>query len=109
MQRFKKRLVWGEVSMEKKEIMKKAVAVKYDPQEYSPRVIAKGQGYVAEKLLAKAQSHGVQTYKDAALLEELTKIELGDNIPSELYHAVAQVLVFIDNLDREAGKGLRYV
>lgn len=87
--------------MEKKpDIRKKAVAVNYNIGDRSPRVIAKGQGYVAEKILENAQSADVPVYEDASLTEELSKVELGANIPPELYEVVAQVLVFISDLDR---------
>lgn len=78
----------------------KAVAVKYDPQETAPQVVAKGKGYVAEKLLEKAAVSNIPTYKDPKLADELTKIDLGANIPPELYEVVAQVLIFVSDLDK---------
>lgn len=80
----------------------KAVAVKYDPQDVAPQVVAKGKGYVAEKLLEKAADSNIPTYKDPKLVEELTRIDLGENIPPELYEVVAQVLIFIGDLDKIA-------
>ncbi len=82
----------------KKEPIKKAVAIKYDPGETAPKVIASGKGLVAEKIL----EHGsdIPVYKDSKLVEELEKIEIGSQIPPELYEVVAQVLIFISDLDK---------
>ncbi len=78
----------------------KAVAISYESGDIAPKVIAKGQGYVAEKIIEKGKALETTVYKDSALVEELTKIEIGDNIPPELYEVVAQVLIFISDLDR---------
>lgn len=80
---------------------KKAVAIKYNPQMIAPQVVAKGQGYVAEKILESAKDANVTVYEDKALVEELEKIDLGLNIPPHLYEVVAQVLVFVSNLDKK--------
>lgn len=81
---------------------KKAVAIKYDPRDISPTVIAKGRGIVAERIIEKADD--IPIYEDRELVNELEKIQIGDNIPPELYEVVAEVLVFISELDRENGK-----
>jgi flagellar biosynthesis protein len=78
----------------------KAVALKYDPSDIAPKVAAKGAGSVAEKIIQKAKDANVPVYKDEKLVEELSRIDLGDSIPPELYEVVAQVLVFIGDLDR---------
>ncbi|MDR1210054.1 MAG: EscU/YscU/HrcU family type III secretion system export apparatus switch protein [Clostridiales bacterium] len=80
--------------------MKKAVALRYNPEEAAPKVIAKGAGNIAEKILENAASSGVPIHEDAALAESLEKIDLERYIPKELYEVVAQVLVYIDRLDR---------
>jgi len=79
----------------------KAVALSYDAEkDIAPRVIAKGQGYVAQKILERGETEDIPVYEDASLTEELTRLDLGENIPPELYEVVAQVLAFISNLDR---------
>lgn len=78
----------------------RAVAVKYDPSEVAPTVVAKGTGLIAEKIMEKGRDAQVPVYKDAKLAEELTKLDLGEHIPPELYEVVAQVLIFISDLDR---------
>jgi flagellar biosynthesis protein len=84
----------------------KAVALKYDPEETAPKVLAKGAGVIAEKILENAEKHDVKIHKDAALVDDLTRLDLGEHIPPELYQAVAQVLIFISDLDKERGTSL---
>lgn len=78
----------------------KAVALKYKPGDAAPSVVAKGAGVVAEKILERADENKISVYKDEALVEELSKVDIGDSIPPELYEVVAQVLIFISDLDR---------
>lgn len=81
--------------MKKKEL-EKAVAILYDSQTASsPKVIAKGQGEVARKIIETAKDAGVHIQEDANLVELLSKIDLGDEIPTELYQTVAEVLSFV--------------
>ncbi len=78
---------------------KKAVVVKYDSSKRAPEVIGKGVGHVGYKLIEKGNDNNIPIYKDEKLVEELLKVDVGDNIPEELYEIVAQVLVFINDLD----------
>ena len=82
------------------DIHKRAYALKYNPSDVAPKMVAGGRGYLAEKILEKAREHRVPVHYDPELAEELSRIDVGDNIPPELYEVVAQVLVFIGNLDR---------
>jgi flagellar biosynthesis protein len=70
-----------------------AVALYYDGKR-APRVTAKGQGPVAEKILAVAREHNVPLREDKSLVALLARLELGDEIPQNLYKAVAQVIAF---------------
>jgi flagellar biosynthesis protein len=81
-------------------LRQKAVAVKYNPEDIAPKIMAKGAGLVAERILENAKKTDVPVHKDAALVEELSKIDLGANIPPELYEVVAQILIFVSELDR---------
>lgn len=84
-------------------ISKKAVALKYVPGESeAPVVVAKGRGKVAEAILDKARENGVPVQEDAALVEVLSKLDLDEQIPSELYQLVAEVLSYIYRADRLA-------
>ena len=72
---------------------RKAGALRYAGQ-CSPRVTAKGQGFVAEEILARARAHDIPLHADAALVTLLSRLDLGEEIPETLYRAVAQVLAF---------------
>jgi flagellar biosynthesis protein len=86
---------------------KKAVALKYDPsQSDAPKVAAKGQGLLADKILEMAKENGIPIQEDPALVEVLSKLDLDQQIPSELYNLVAEILTFIyrsDKLAEEVG------
>ncbi|WP_128101384.1 MULTISPECIES: EscU/YscU/HrcU family type III secretion system export apparatus switch protein [Paenibacillus] len=84
-------------------LSKKAVALKYVPGETeAPVVVAKGRGKVAEAILDKAKENGVPVQEDAALVEVLSKLDLDEQIPAELYQLVAEVLTYIYRADRLA-------
>lgn len=75
---------------------KHAVAVKYDPEEGgAPQIAAKGRGEVAERILELASQHNVPLYEDPDLVEVLGAVDLGSEIPPDLYKAVAEVLAFV--------------
>lgn len=79
-----------------------AVALHYRPErERAPRVVAKGGGETATKILALAKEHGVPLQQDPALAAALSRLDLNQEIPRELYIAVAEVLRFVWNLERE--------
>ena len=71
----------------------RAVALSYDGHA-APRVTAKGQGAVAERILAIAEAHEIPLQQDPALITLLAQVELGDEIPPQLYVAVSRVLAF---------------
>lgn len=80
----------------KKNELEKAVAILYDSQKSpSPKVIASGQGEVAKKIIETAREAGVHIQEDANLVELLSKIDIGADIPTELYQTVAEVLAFV--------------
>ena len=66
--------------------------------------MATGKGAVAEKIIEQAKEADVPFYKDSALAETLSKLEIGDAIPPELYEVVAQILVFVDGMDKVRAK-----
>ncbi|MBQ7734069.1 MAG: EscU/YscU/HrcU family type III secretion system export apparatus switch protein [Synergistaceae bacterium] len=82
----------------------KAVAVKYDNKQMrAPQVIAKGEGFIARKIVERAIEADVPIVEDAALVSALISLELGEEIPAELYEVVARVLAWVYKLDKEAG------
>ena len=81
----------------------KAVALKYDrKKDNAPRVIAKGRGEIAEKIIEVAKAHNVPLYEDKNLIQILEALDLETEIPPELYRAVAEVLAFIYRLNASA-------
>ena len=81
-----------------------AVALSYNPGEDAPTVIASGKGALAERIIDTASDNDVPVYEDEKLAKTLSKLELGDMIPPELYGAVAEILVFVDRMDRIKSK-----
>ena len=80
----------------------KAVALRYDDgRDGAPRVVARGRGEVAERILAAAEKHGVPVREDADLLELLAVCDLDEEIPTELYAAVAELLAYLWRLNEE--------
>jgi flagellar biosynthesis protein len=71
-----------------------AVALHYD-KTGAPRVVAKGRGTIGEKIIELAKAHDIPIEKNEVLAGALANVELGDEIPTELYKAVAEVLVFV--------------
>lgn len=82
------------------DVNKTAVALTYDPADTAPKIIASGKGYLAEKIIQKAQEADIPLHKDERLVQSLSKLEIGDMIPPELYDVVAEILVFVDKMDR---------
>ena len=98
----------GEVKEAKKEVKqetgtepKLAVALHYD-RTGAPRVVAKGKGAIGAKNIEVAKEHDIPIEENEVLAGALSNVELGDEIPVELYKAVAEVLVFVLRLTRPA-------
>ena len=83
---------------------KTAVAVAYNPGEVAPKILAVGKGEVAERIIETAKENHVPFYQDNKLAETLSRLQIGDTIPPELYEVVAEILVFVDDMDRMKGK-----
>jgi flagellar biosynthesis protein len=76
--------------------IERAVALRYEPDSArAPRVIASGRGEIARKLVELAAEHGVPVHEDSELAALLALVELGDDIPIELFQAVAEVISFV--------------
>jgi Uncharacterized homolog of the cytoplasmic domain of flagellar protein FhlB len=75
---------------------KKAVALKYERyRDSAPKVVAKGKGVIAEKIIEVAKQHGVYLKEDPTLVEVLSGLELYEEIPEELYKVIAEIFVLI--------------
>jgi flagellar biosynthesis protein len=77
-----------------------AIALQYDKGKGAPRVVAKGKGTVGAKIIEVAKAHDVPIEENEVLAGALSNVELGDEIPEELYKAVAEVLIFVLRLSR---------
>jgi flagellar biosynthesis protein len=79
---------------------RKAVALAYKPGlDGAPRVTAKGQGRVAEKIIEVAREHGIYVHDDPGLVDALSALDLREEIPDELYIVVAELLAFLYSLE----------
>lgn len=83
---------------------KQAIALQYDPDDVAPKVLATGQGEIADRIIEKAKEEDIPIHKDDKLAAALSKLEIGDAIPPELYEVVAEVLVFVDSMDKLKGR-----
>lgn len=93
-------------SSSQSQALRRAVAVRYRAQEAeAPVLSAKGYGTLAERLLERAADSGVPIREDEFLVEVLSRLDLGVEIPPETYEAMAVILAEIYRLDRSAGEG----
>ena len=86
---------------------KTAVALEYNSNEQAPKILATGRGYLAEKIIEKAKAADVPVHQDDSLAHTLSKLEIGEYIPRELYQVVAEVLLFVDRMDHIKAKETR--
>ena len=78
---------------------KKAVALQYGPDDAAPVIVASGKGYLAEKNMETAADNGVPIYEDNSLSTILTQLQLGQEIPPELYQAIVEIYVYFLRFD----------
>ncbi len=86
---------------------KQAIALEYSPDEEAPKVIATGKGQLAERIIERAKEAQVPVHRDDKLADTLSRLEIGDAIPPELYEVVAEILVFVDAMDKIKGKVMK--
>ena len=80
---------------------RKAIAVRYDATgDAAPRVVAKGSGLLADRIVELAREHGVHVHEDPDLVAVLSKIDVNAEIPEALYRAIAEVLAFVYRLNK---------
>lgn len=84
---------------------RRASALKYEGGR-APKVVATGQGLIAERIVAAAREAGIAIREDAALVEALAGLDLGREIPEDLYTAVAEALAWAYSLDLKARRGV---
>jgi len=88
--------------MKSKKKSSKAAAINYDAEkDRAPRLVAKGSGHMADKIIEIARQHDIPMVKDENLAQVLEALDLDTEIPPELYRAVAEVLAFIYRLNNK--------
>ncbi len=92
--------VWTWSIILRRQMMKEkktmAAAIKYDSTSANaPKVTARGRGFVADKIIEKAEEFGIPIKNDPDLVQILSKLDVGTEIPVELYNAVAEILAFV--------------
>jgi flagellar biosynthesis protein len=82
---------------------KKAVALSYEKEQQTgaPKIVAVGEGYIAEKIMLLAKESNVPIVEDFELVGKLVKYPIGTDIPPELFEAVAKILAFIYRIEEE--------
>ena len=95
---------YGFKPQKKEKEKRKAVALLYEPGNQAPQVVASGKGAIADKIIDTAKENDVPLYKDTNLTETLLKLDIGDCIPPELYGVVAEILVYVDKMDKIRAK-----
>jgi flagellar biosynthesis protein len=82
-----------------------AAAIKYDSDTANaPKVTARGRGFIADKIIEKAEEFGIPIKNDPDLVQILSKLDIGTEIPVELYRAVAEILAFVYSLNENQRK-----
>jgi flagellar biosynthesis protein len=90
--------------MEKKKKTKQVAALKYSSTDNrAPEIIGLGSGEIAEKIIEKAKENDIPIYQNDELVNTLNQFKIGDEIPPELYEVVAEILVFVSNIDKKYG------
>lgn len=79
---------------------KEAIALSYEAGEEAPKVLATGKGYLAERIVERAKEANIPIHQDEKIADALAGLDIGEYIPKELYEAVAEILVFVGNMDR---------
>jgi len=93
---------WKLLRMDKAKILQQAVALTYEHGEFAPKVLASGKGLVAEQIIAKAKEHQIYIHESKDLVGLLMQVDLDENIPPALYQAVAEILAWLYQLEKQA-------
>ena len=83
----------------------RAAALKYDrQQDQAPRLVAKGEGLVADRIIELAKAHDIPVHQDSALVDVLSRLDLDEQIPPDLYVVVAELLAFVYRMNALAAE-----
>lgn len=78
---------------------REAIALAYSQTDAAPRVVARGKGLIAEQIISRAKEHGVYVHESPELVALLTQVNIDENIPPQLYMAVAELLAWLYRLE----------
>lgn len=79
-----------------------AAAIEYDDKrDAAPKVTAKGRGSIAEKIIKLAMEHNIPIREDPALVQILSRLDIDEQIPPEIYKAIAEILAFIYSVNEQ--------
>ncbi len=93
-----------EENQKKKDGIRRAVALQYKPEKHqAPIISASGRGWLAERIVKLAREHRIPIVEDTSLVKVLGSLSLGEEVPRELYEAVAAVYAFVMEADRRRG------
>lgn len=81
-----------------------AAAIRYTPDDYAPRIVAKGRGAVAEAIIERARASGVYVHESPELVSLLMRVDLDSHIPPQLYMVIAELLVWLYQLEQDEQK-----
>ncbi|HNZ18325.1 MAG: FhlB domain-containing protein [Candidatus Hydrogenedentes bacterium] len=85
----------------RKDQRRKAAAIRYDAEQHAaPRIVAKGAGLLAERIIEVARANGVYVHEDPDLVAVLSRLDVDTEIPEALYRAVAEILAFVYRLNQ---------
>jgi flagellar biosynthesis protein len=85
-----------------------AAAIRYLPDDYAPRIVAKGRGAVAEAIIERARASGVYVHESPELVALLMRVDLDSHIPPQLYMVIAELLVWLYRLEQGEHKHEAY-
>ncbi len=91
----------------KRTASRKAVALQYGAGDTAPVVVASGMGYMAERIVEAAADSGVPIYEDNSLATVLTQLQLGQEVPEELYKAIVEIYVYFLHFDPQSGESVK--
>lgn len=83
------------------DLAREAIALAYSQTDAAPRVVARGRGLIAEKIIAKAKEHGVYVHESPELVALLTQVDIDEHIPPQLYTAIAELLAWLYRIEHE--------
>ncbi len=83
----------------------RAAALRYDPDtDRAPRVVARGEGHIADRILEVARREGVPIHEDRALVDVLARLDVETEIPPELYRVVAEIIAFVMRVQQASAR-----